>query len=119
MQSTKNLTISPITANEDGSYIWEINGETYWTDAEGQGLFTSTYSETTNSLGQTWMHGEHNKQLAGTSQFSLAGLSASARRSRVIAHFIKGREDYQSWLYTEGLAHTQTNALAFYRNLTA
>lgn len=119
MQTTKTLTISPISTKENGGYIWEINGETYWTNAEGQGLFTSTYSETTNALGQTWMHGEHNKQLEGTGQFSLKGLGARGRRNRVITHFIKGREDYQSWLYTEGLEHTQTNALTFYRNLTA
>lgn len=115
MQTTKNLTISPITANEDGSYIWEINGETYWTDTEGQGLFTSTYSETTNSLGQTWMHGEHNKQLAGTSQFSLAGLSASARRGRVIHLWAKSNHAYDSFLRDEDMTDTIKSAQLFYR----
>lgn len=119
--STENqaLTISPIITNEDGSYSWTVNGKAYWTTSHGDGLFTSTYSETTNALGQTWMHGEHNKQLEGTGQFSLKGLGACGRRNRVIAHFVKGREDYQSWLYTEGLEHTQTNALTFYRNIKA
>lgn len=113
------LTISPIVTNEDGSYSWTVNGEAYWTTSHGDGLFTSTYKETKDHQGNIWMSGDHNKQLTGTCQFSLRDLSASARRARVIAHFIKGRDDYQSWLYAEGLPHTQANALTFYRNLTA
>lgn len=115
--STENqpLTISPITTAENGSYTWEVNGQTYWTNPEGEGIFTSTYSEATNTLGQTWMHGEHNKQLAGTCQFSLANISASTRRTRVITYFIKDRDDYQSWLYREGLDHSQEQAMTYYQ----
>lgn len=109
------LTISPITTAENGSYTWEINGQTYWTNTAGQGIFTSTYSETTNTLSQTWMHGGHNKQLAGTGQFSLAGLSTTARRARVITYFVKNREGYREWLYREGLDHSQEQAMTYYQ----
>lgn len=113
----ETLTIGSIGHNEDGSYSWTVNGKDFWTNEQGQGLFTSAYRETEDAKGNIWMQGEHNKQLEGTGQFSLQGLSAAARRSRVIAHAVKGLESYGGWLFAEGLEHTQTNALTCYRQM--
>lgn len=113
----ETLTISPITQNEDGSYSWTTNGKSFWTNQVGQGLFTSTYCENKDAFGNTWVEGNQNHQLEGTSQFSLQGLSVSARRARVIAHAVKGLEGYEAWLYREGLQHSQSNALSYYRQV--
>lgn len=113
----ETLTIGSIGHNEDGSYSWTVNGKDFWTNEQGQGLFTSAYREIEDAKGNIWMQGEHNKQLEGTGQFSLQGLSAAARRSRVIAHTVKGLEGYEAWLYREGLQHSQSNALSYYRQM--
>lgn len=111
----ETLTISPITRKENGSYSWTVNGKSSWTNSEGQGLFIDNYREKKDAFGNIWVEGNQNHQLEGTNQFSLRGLSATARRARVITHAVKGLEGYETWLYGEGLKHTQTNALIYYR----
>lgn len=111
----KSLDISPIRHNKDGSYSFTINGSTYWTSRDGDGLFCSTYTETKGENGAIWMHGDHNKQLLGFAQFNLAGLSPTTRRRRVIVSFVKDNPCYQRWLSHEGERHSQANAMTFYR----
>ena len=65
--------------------IGTINDKSFWTNQVGQGLFTSTYRENKDAFGNTWVEGNQSHQLEGTGQFSLQGLSAAARRARVIA----------------------------------
>lgn len=114
-RDAKTLDISPIYHNEDGSYSFTVNGGTYWTSRNGDGLFCSTYSETKGENGAIWMHGDHNKQLLGFCQFNLADVSPATRRRRVIASFVKDDPCYQMWLSREGERHSQANALTFYR----
>lgn len=114
VEENDQLDISPITTREDGGYTWTVNGTAYWTNRQGDGLFTSTYRETEDRQGNIWMDGDHNHQVTGTSQFSLAGISARTRRARVISYFTQGLLSYDRWLNYQGLAHSQANAVQFY-----
>lgn len=109
------LTISPITRTSSGGYTWEADGQAYWTDSAGQGLFTSTYSERKDSEGNIWVRGDHNHQLLGTCQFAVGHLSPSARRRRVIAWAVRSRVDYGAWLSREGRSDTVANAVDYYK----
>lgn len=77
LDSLRNVTVSPVT-EDDGRFEWtasvtdttdEFDSYTvaYHTNRDGEGL---------------WVNGQ---QVEGTCQFSLAGVSASTRRRRVLA----------------------------------
>lgn len=112
--SENTLTIGTITTDDRGRYTWEANGQTYWTNALGQGLFTSTYSEHTDHQGNVRVSGEHNKQIAGTAQFAIGHLTPAGRRQHVIAYFVRRCPGYREWLSSRNLSDTLASAKEFY-----